>query len=139
MKTVIEAWGKADLGPVREALDDNVLWKSGSASGGNGLVFGGEYRGREAVLALFARLSTKYYFQRYTAKEIISSGEIVWGLFEVSGSFLALGGCERDRKTIKFETAFRWRIRGGKILEAQSFFDTAALLAQQGLQQTRAA
>jgi ketosteroid isomerase-like protein len=139
MKTVLEAWGEADLGPVRDTLDENVVWKSASSHEGNGLVFGGEYRGRENVLALLARLSTRYYFQRYVAKEIISKGEIVWGLFDVSGSFLACGGSERDRRTIKFESAFRWRIRDGKILEAQSFFDTAALLMQQGVLQTHAA
>ena len=139
MKSVIEAWGEADLGPIREALDENVVWKSGSSGDDTGLVFGGEYKGRDNVVALLSRLSTKYYFRRYLAREIISSGEIVWGLFDVTGSYLQPGGRERDRKSIKFESAFRWRIRDGKILEAQTFFDTAGLLAQQGALHARAA
>ena len=132
MKTVIEAWGEADVGPVRDALDENVVWKSGSSCDDNGFVFGGEYRGRDNVIALLSRLSTKYFFQRYVAREIISKGEIVWGLFDVSGTYLPSSGRRQDRKAINFESAFRWRLRNGKILEAQSFFDTAALLAQQG-------
>ena len=132
MKTVIEAWGEADLVPVREALDENVVWKSASSCDGTEFVFGGEYRGRDNVIALLSRLSTKYFFQQYAAKEIISKGEIVCGLFEVNGSYLPAGRSDQGRKAIKFESAFRWRIRDGKILEAQSFFDTAALLTQQG-------
>lgn len=139
MKTVIEAWGEADLAPVLDALDENIVWKSASSYEGSEFVFGGEYRGRENVIALLSRLSTKYFFRRYTAKEIVSKGEIVWGLFDVRGSYLPPGGCTQDRKIIVLESAFRWRIRDGKILEAQSFFDTAALLAQQGALHTRAA
>ena len=139
MKTVIEAWGEADFGPIRDALDENVVWKSGSSGGDTGLVFGGEYKGRDNVVALLSRLSTTYYFRRYLAREIISSGEIVWGLFDVTGSYRPPGGRDSDRRPIKFESAFRWRIRDGKILEAQTFFDTAALLVQQGAVHVRAA
>jgi ketosteroid isomerase-like protein len=139
MKTVLEAWGEADFGPVRDALDENVVWKSASAVDGNGFAFGGEYRGRDNVIALLSGLSTRYFFRNYTAKEIISQGEIVWGLFDVIGSYFPSGNTEQGGKSIKFESAFRWRIRDGKILEAQTFFDTAALLAQQRAVQTRAA
>src|SRR5476651_1012194 len=95
MKTVIEAWGEADLVPVREALDENVVWKSASSCAGNEFVFGGDYRGRDNVIALLSRLSTKYFFQRYAAKEIISKGEIVWGLFDVDGSYFPAGGSDQ--------------------------------------------
>ncbi|MBV9904380.1 MAG: nuclear transport factor 2 family protein [Alphaproteobacteria bacterium] len=132
MKTVLEAWGQADLGPGREALDENVVWKSAASYDGHQFVFGGEYRGKAAVLAFLSRLSTRYFFQHYAAKELISKGEIVWGLFDALGTYLPPGGSALDRRPIEFEAACRWRVRDGKILEAQSFFDTAALLMQQG-------
>jgi ketosteroid isomerase-like protein len=132
MKTVVEAWGQADLDPVRAALDDDVVWKSASTCKDGVFRFGGVYRGKSSVLALLALLSTNYFFQRYAMKEIISRGDIVWGLFDTDGVFIPTGGRDEDRRPIRFETAFRWRIRDGKILEAQSFFDTAALLVQQG-------
>jgi ketosteroid isomerase-like protein len=130
MKTVVEAWGRADLGPVREVLDESIVWKSASTSEGGVFRFGGVYKGKAEVIALLSKLSTNYFFRGYTAKEIISKGEIVWGLFDSHGSYIPAGG--RTRKSIILETAFRWRIRDGKIVEAQTFFDTAALLAQQG-------
>jgi hypothetical protein len=132
MKTFIEAWGQADLGPAQMALDENVIWKSASTANDGVFSFGGVYRGKAEVIGLLSKISTNYFFQSYLAKEIISSDEIVWGLFDVRGSYLPRGGRASDRKPIGFETAFRWRIRDGKILEGQSFFDTAALLAQLG-------
>lgn len=132
MKTVVEAWGQADLEPVRAALDQNVVWNSASTCKDGDFRFGGIYRGKSNVLALLALLSANYFFERYTTKEIISRGEIVWGLFDTAGAYIPTGGNDQDRRPIHFETAFRWRIRDGKILEAQSFFDTAALLVQQG-------
>jgi len=131
MRTVVEAWGNADMRPALDALDENVVWKSASSCEGGVFRFGGTYRGRANVVALLSTLSTRYFFRQYVAKEIISKGEVVWGLFEMQGSYLPVGGHESDRKLIDLETAFRWRIRNSKILEAQSFFDTAALLVQQ--------
>jgi hypothetical protein len=139
MKSVLEAWGEANLEPARAALAENVIWKTASSGQGNLFSFGGVHSGREAVLAHLYKLSISYYFQRYAAKEIISQGEIVWGLFDVSGSYLPPGGRQQDRKPITFENAFRWRVRDGKILESQSFFDTAGLLVQQGAVLTKAA
>ncbi|MGD0192037.1 MAG: nuclear transport factor 2 family protein [Rhizomicrobium sp.] len=129
MKTVVEAWGQADFGPIRDAIDDNIIWKSASIGQGAAFRFGGVYNGKVEVMTLLSELSANYFFQRYTAKEIISKGDIVWGLFDSYGNYIPSGG--RKRKSITLETVFRWRIRGGKIVEAQTFFDTAALLAQQ--------
>ncbi|HEY2033556.1 MAG TPA: nuclear transport factor 2 family protein [Rhizomicrobium sp.] len=132
MKSVLEAWGEADMGPVRAALAEDVVWKCASSFEGGEFCFGGVYRGRNNVLALLSKISTSYYFQRYVTKEIVSKGEIVWGLFDVSASYVSPRGTERDRELLNFEAAYRWRIRDGKILEAQTFFDTAAFLVQQG-------
>lgn len=131
MKTVLEAWGQANLEPAYAALDENVVWKSGSTFANGQFRFGGVYNGKASVVALLSKLSTQYFFQRYEEKEIISQGEIVWSLFDVYGSYVPAGGRDRAHKSFVIEMAFRWRIRGGKILEAQTFFDTAALLAQQ--------
>ena len=131
MKTVIEAWGQADLRPLFDALDENIVWKSASTARIGALRFGGEYRGRVSVVELLSSLSTTFYFARYTAKEIISKGEVVWGLFDAVGTYIPVGSTDRTRNPLTFETAIRWRIRNGKILEAQNFYDTAAMLAQQ--------
>jgi hypothetical protein len=139
MTTVLKAWGEADIGPALEALDENVIWKSASSCEGGMFRFGGTYRGKANVVALLSTLSANYFFRQYSAKEVMSKGEVVWGLFDVQGSYLPSGASGSERRQINLETAFRWRIRDGKILEAQSFFDTAALLVQQHELRTNAA
>jgi len=131
MKSVVEAWGTADMRPILVVLDENVVWKSASSCEGGVFGFGGTYRGKRSVLSLLSTLSSNYFFERYVAKEIVAKGEVVWGLFDVQGHYLPPKGRKHDRTHFNIEMAFRWRIRDGKILEAQSFFDTAALLVQQ--------
>jgi ketosteroid isomerase-like protein len=131
MKRVVEAWGHADLRPLFEVLGDDVIWKSGSTTKIGPFPFGGEYRGRDRVVELLARLSATYNFGSYKAKEIVSSGEVVWGLFEVQGFYAPLDSSEAN-KPVHFEIAMRWRVKNGKVIESSTYFDTAKLLMQQG-------
>lgn len=129
MKKCVEAWGQADLRPLIDVLDENIVWKSAFGAHVGKLRFGGEYNGRANVIALLSTLSTSFYFTGYKAKEIVESGSIVWGLFDAVGTYAPQGMPEHKRRRLSFETAIRWRVRNGKIVEAQNFFDTAALLA----------
>ena len=130
IKRVVEAWGQADTGPIHEALHDKVIWKSASTMKNRRFRFGGVYVGRAEVISHLSKLSTAYFFSGYEANEIISRGEIVWALFNVRGAYQKPGS--RVPQKIEFETAFRFCVRDGKIVEGQVFFDTLALLAQQG-------
>jgi ketosteroid isomerase-like protein len=130
MKTVVEAWGKADMRPFYDALHDDIVWKSAAAVWDDRMRFGGAHEGRANVIALLSKLATWYFNAGCKAKEIISSGEVVWGLFDVAGSYAPVDG--GPPKVLNLEMAFRWRVRDGKILEAQTFFDTARLLVQTG-------
>ena len=139
MKDVVEAWGRADIRPLFDALDENIVWKSAALAGqGMFRVGGGEFHGREHVIALLSKVSTAYFFSEYETREVVSKGDVVWGHFVARGSYAPVGG-SRSPAPIVFETAMRWRVRNGKIVEAQSFFDTAGLLAQQGDLPARAA
>jgi hypothetical protein len=73
-----------------------------------------------------SQLATRYAFTRFAAKEILSQGEIVWGLFEIEGDYLTRNG-HRSGKAFNIDCAIRWRVRDGKVVEHQSFFDTNAL------------
>ena len=130
IKRVVEAWGQADIGPIRDALHDEVIWKSASTMKSRRFRFGGTYMGRAEVISHLSKLSTAYFFSGYDAKEIVSRGEIVWALFNVRGIYRQPGSAVP--KKIDFETAFRFCVRDQKIIEGQVFFDTLALLAQQG-------
>jgi ketosteroid isomerase-like protein len=128
MKRCIEAWGEGDLSPLRKALHDDVLWISATTEWDDRLRFGGVTRGRAEALAVLAKAATTYFTTFAKAKEIISSGEVVWGLFDCKARYV--GNPDSADRTVSAEVAFRWRVRNGKILEAQAFQDTAGVLAQ---------
>jgi hypothetical protein len=129
MKEIVAAFAKADLQPLFDAVDEMIVWKSASNVEGF-FRFSGEYRGRVGVVELTSNVATAYTFDHIVPKEIVSSGDVVWGLFDVEGGYQPQG--KGIRKRVKFECAIRWRIENRKIVEHQSFFDTASLLVQQG-------
>ena len=128
MKDVVEAWGKADFGPLRAALHDDVVWISAATNWNDTLRSGGVHRGRAAVIALHAKLATAFFGTACTAKEIVSGGEILWGLFSYTGNYQP--GREATPRSFGIDLALRWRVRHAKILEAQTFFDTLELFGQ---------
>jgi CRP-like cAMP-binding protein/ketosteroid isomerase-like protein len=127
MKTVVEALGKANLAPLSEAIDDDIVWKSAASHWDNRIGCGGVHKGRANVIAHMSGMSSIYLQSGCKAREIISRDDIVWGLFDTELEFLQ---ARRDRRPVRLEMAFRWCIRDGKIVEAQTFFDTAKLLIQ---------
>jgi ketosteroid isomerase-like protein len=136
MKTVLEAWGRADRGPLVRILHDDIVWHSASAVPNGAFNFGGVHIGRANVILLLSKLSTTYFFQSYAAKEIIVHGDIAWGLFDVTANYVPPGTQDLPirggaRKPLHLETAVRWRMHEGKLIEHHTFFDTALLLAQQ--------
>jgi len=131
MRRVTKAFAANDTRPLLEAIDDNTVWKTAAASG-SPFQFGGSYRSRAGIAEVTSRIFSSYTFHRFDAKEIIESGEIAWGLFDVEGSYHPKKDRSRRAIPIGYECALRWRVRNGKLIEYQSFFDTASLLDQQG-------
>jgi ketosteroid isomerase-like protein len=131
MRDVVMAFENGNLRPFFDALDDDIVWRSASSRKSDALIFGGEYVGRAAVIALISKLLTAYCFREYRPRDISSKGEIVWGLFDVEGTYLPFGEPELNRRSIAFQSALCWRVRDGRIVECKSFFDTAGLIAQQ--------
>jgi len=131
MRKIAAAFEQADLQPLFDAVDDETVWKSAAGSK-NHFRFGGEYKKRAGVIDVTSHISTSYYFWHFKPKEIISHGEIVWGLFDVEADYKPADKPRQRPKYVFFECALRWRVRDNKIIEHQAFFDTASLLAQQG-------
>lgn len=130
MRNVVAAFEKSDLQPLIDAVHEDIVWKTASTQEGL-FRFGGEYTNRAGLLVILSHISKEYTFHRFHPKEIISSGDVVWGHFDV-GVFYDPKGAVTPRKYICLEMAIRWRLKDGKIIEHQAFFDTASLLAQQG-------
>ena len=130
MRTIAAGFEKSNLQPLLEALHEDIVWKTASKEQGV-FRFGGEYRGRPGVLDVLAKISMDFTFRRLTPKEIVGKDDVVWGLFDAILSFDPKGRSV-PINSVELDMAIRWRLKDGKIIEHQAFFDTAALLMQQG-------
>ncbi len=130
MVTVTAAFERSDLRPLLAALDDDIVWKSASRVGGP-FSFQGDYLTRSGVVEVLSNISRDYTFQSMKPREVVAKGDVVWGLFDAAVRFDRKGTIDEPR-TVALEIAIRWRVRDGKIVEHQAFFDTAHLLLQQG-------
>jgi ketosteroid isomerase-like protein len=129
MRRVAAAFEKGDLKPLMEAIHPDIVWKT--ASGDTGLFrFAGPHRDRAGVLDVTSKIAMEYTFLRFQPREIVAKGDIVWGLFDAEVSYVPPEG--GHGKFATFELAIRWRLKDGKVIEHQGFFDTAKLLIEQG-------
>jgi ketosteroid isomerase-like protein len=130
LRRVAAGFEKSDMQPLLEAMHDDIVWKTASRQEGV-FRFGGEYRGRAGVLTVLSQLAMDYTFRRLTPKEILASGDTVWALCDAALSFDPKGKSV-TANSVDLEMAIHWKLKDGKIIEHQAFFDTAALLIQQG-------
>ncbi len=129
MKTVVAAFAESDLQPLMDALDSEVVWKTASQQPGH-FRFHGEYHNRPGILEVLSRISANYTFQYMKPRDVVEAGDVVWGLFDVSLCYDAKGKSIAPA-FVQMDMAIRWRLRNGKIIEHQAFFDTAFLRAQE--------
>jgi len=130
MRRVAAGFEKSNLQPHLDAMHEDIVWKTASKQEGV-FRFGGEYKGRPGVLDVLSKISFDYTFQRLTPKEILANDDVVWGLFDAALSFDPKGQSVPSN-SVNLDMAIHWRLKDGKIIEHQAFFDTAALLMQQG-------
>ena len=131
MRKVAAGFEKSDLQPLLDAIHEDIVWKTASKQQGV-LRFDGEYKNRPGVLEVLSKISMDYTFHYLRPKEILAVGDVVWGHFDASVSF-APKDKDGPGKNVTLEMAIRWRLKDGKIIEHQGFFDTASVLIQQGL------
>ena len=128
MRDVTTAFEQSDLRPLLDALHPNIIWKS-ATNDERLLRFGGIHVGLLGARKVLAIIAADYQFRRFKPIDIIEKGEIAWGLFDAVIEHLPTARKRSDASSVAFECAIRWRIRRGKILEHQAFFDTAAVRA----------
>ena len=134
MRTVVAAFEASDLRPLLDALHDEVVWKTASKHQGL-FSFEGEYKNRPGVIEVLSHISQDYTFHHMKPKEVIAAGDVVWGHFDVGLCYDSKGKLA-EAATIQLDMAIRWRIKDGKIIEHQAFFDTAHLLIQQAISES---
>ena len=130
MRVVTAAFAQGDLRPLTMAVHKDIVWKTASPRVGL-FRFGGTHQRRTGVMEVTGEIASEYIFRRLEAKEIVAQGDVVWGLFDAEIKYQPVGD-KRVYPIIQLDIAMRWRIKDGKIVEHQAFFDTAALLVQRG-------
>ncbi len=108
---------RADLCALESLLDPDIIWRLAA-----GLPYGGEYRGRGAVLrGVFGALAA-YWIEISTHPErfIGASDEVV-----VLGRYRGRGRATGARVDVPF--AHVWRVRDGRAIAFEQFTDTATI------------
>ena len=82
MRHVVKSFEETDLEPLIEALHDDVVWKSASKQE-NVFRFGGDYYSKLGVLDALSHILMDYTIHHMRPREILASGNVVWGLFDV--------------------------------------------------------
>jgi ketosteroid isomerase-like protein len=118
MQRVTRAFAQSDVALLFESLDDDIVWHS-AAIDKTQFRFGGIHRGRAEVIESLSQMATALTFVRFEPKEIVASGDVIWGLFDTA--FVPTG---KDQP-VEYPTALRFRLRNGRIVEVHAFFDTA--------------
>jgi ketosteroid isomerase-like protein len=80
MRMVADALDRGDPQVLLDALDEDIVWKTGATQRGF-FAFGGTYNGSAGVRRMLANFSQNFRYTRVNPREVISSGEIVWGHF----------------------------------------------------------
>src|SRR5579872_969309 len=124
MRSIVAAFAKSDLRPLFNALHEDVVWKTASRHEDGPFSFKGDYTKRAGVIDVLSNISKDYTFQHMKPKEIVASGDTVWGLLDVGVRYDAKGKIAGSA-TIRLDMAIRWRLKDGMIIEHQAFFDTA--------------
>jgi ketosteroid isomerase-like protein len=130
MRVVTAAFAVGDMRPLFTAIHPDIVWKSSSTQV-NLFRFSGVHERRGGVVGVTSEIASEYIFQRLEPKEITTQGEVVWGLFDAAIKYHPIGNT-REFPILNMEIAIRWIVKKGRILESQTFMDTAALLAQRG-------
>jgi ketosteroid isomerase-like protein len=124
LRRVLKAYEGGDYEPIFAALDEDVVWSSNSLA--NHYRFGGTRRGRAGVVEALSMIAADYEISRYDVIEMIGEGDVIWATSELSLFD------RKTRRALTFPLINRWQFRGGKIVSCSEFFDTAAVLQQQG-------
>lgn len=124
LRRVLKAYERGDYEPIFAALDEDVVWSSNSLA--NHYRFGGARRGRAGVVEALSMIAADFEISRYDVLEMVGEGDVIWASSELSLFD------RKSRRALVFPLVNRWQFRDGKIVSCGEFFDTAAVLQQQG-------
>jgi ketosteroid isomerase-like protein len=117
VRGIYDAFARADIGAILEALDEQVDWSSPQT-----LPHGGHFSGREGVGRFFEGIPEHWETLRAEKVEVLSYGDRVVALVNARGR---LHGCNED---ICYTCAHAWTLRDGKAIRFAETVDAPLTL-----------
>lgn len=114
IKSGYEAFGKGDFPAVLELFADDVVWTAAT-----GLPFGGEFRGKDAVLGFFQSLPKYWDEINVLPEQFVDAGDLVF----VRGTHTGSIGGQRVSAT----WCMVWKLENGKIVSMTEYTNSAAI------------
>ena len=124
MLAVVAGFKSGKLETLFDAIRAEVVWKVMAPR--EFFRFGGSYHGVAGVKEYTALLFCDYHFVRLRPLTVTAKDDEVWGVFDAEALHRPSG------RYVQSNVSLHWRMQGGMIAEQQMFFDTAAVLMQQG-------
>jgi ketosteroid isomerase-like protein len=124
VRRFLSAYVQGDHETALGLLDDEAVWTLNALPGH--FRFGGRWVGKTKVHEGLSLVAADYTIHRYDIVHLMGEGETVWTTSKL------LVTQRKTGKELLFEIAGRWKLRDGKIVEATEYFDSAAVLNQQG-------
>jgi ketosteroid isomerase-like protein len=112
IRTAYAAFGRGDIPTVLDAMNDDIVWTVPPVD-----EWGGEFRGKDAVLGFFGQLAQRYGRWNLDTEEFVDAGDrlIVLGHHEFD-----------DGDRIPF--AHVWTVRDGRAGAFDEYVDNSAML-----------
>jgi ketosteroid isomerase-like protein len=120
VKSMYEAFGRADIAGVIAALDPQVEWLEAE-----NFIYadGNPFIGPQSVLeGVFMRLGSEWEGFSVSPKEILDAGDTIISHGYYSGTY------KKNGKSVRAQFAHMFTIRDGKVTKFQQYTDTAQFL-----------
>ncbi len=115
-----DAFGRGDIDALLELFDQQIVWVT---PGPPELETSGKRNGPQEVAGFFAAVNRLFDIQRFEPREFIAQGDSI----VVIGSETVVA--RSTGKIVELDWAHVFKMRNGKVVAVQEFFDTAAVLA----------
>ena len=115
-----DAFGRGDISALLDLFDAGIQWVT---PGPPELATSGRRTGRQEVAGFFAAVNQAFDIQRFEPREFVVQGDSV----VVLGSETA--GVRSTGRVIDLDWVHVFKLRNGKVVAFQEFFDTAAVVA----------
>lgn len=118
-----EIWNQGNLSVVDELTDSNAVNRS----------FGGEFRGTDTVKAIIEEFRTAFPDVQFTINDLVAEGDQVVSFLTMTGTHKgSLRGIEPTGNSITVKGCSHMRIRNGKIVEEENYYDEVGMMRQLG-------